>query len=135
MSLQIVTKARGIEMYRSGYQTKVSECKPIAKVMVKNWPGHWTGMWLMWFCVTDTLGFTKGVSGQLYLCAYIHSHMHIFLILFSLQALKSKYANVYDDMSSHQIHYKIVGEEICESFHFIPKPLSKESLYMSCHEK
>lgn len=75
----------------------------------------------MRLCVTDTLGFTKGdISGQLYLCAYIHSHMHIIIILFLLKALKAKYANVYDDMSSHQIHYKSVGEEMCESFHFFP---------------
>lgn len=34
-------------MYTSGYQTKVSERLPIDKVIVKNWQGHWSRMWLI----------------------------------------------------------------------------------------
>jgi len=37
-------QSQGIEMYTFGYQTKGSEHLPIDKVIVKNWPGHWSRM-------------------------------------------------------------------------------------------
>lgn len=102
--------------------------------MVKNWPGHWSGMWLnavlcykySWISIVRTKG---DISGRLCINAQSYTYnSHLVLT----QALKAKYANVYDDMSSHQNQLQDCGWRNVWFFSFFLFPSHSVKSHFMC---